>query len=116
MMNEFKAFRLKDVIQNDKDGLNFTATLQPVSESDTETVRLIAGRLNSCCQTYYWLLEEDEKLSLGDYAIVENLNDYDLVKIVGVVETNKKYLKKLTNQNICKKVVNIVNRENIRED
>ena len=44
------------------------------------------------------------------------MNDYDLVKIIGTVITNEKYLKLLTNVNVNKKVVEIVDRSDIRED
>lgn len=33
---------------------------------------------------------------VGDYAVVENKNDYDLVKIIEIVETSEKYCKRLT--------------------
>ena len=43
--------------------------------------------------------------SRGDYAIGENLNDYDLLKIIGIVETNEKYCKRLTHSCELKKAV-----------
>jgi len=42
------------------------------------------------------------------------LNDYDLVKIVGVIETTEKYVKFINKVN--KKVVGIVPRMDIRKD
>lgn len=91
-------------------------------------MKLIIGKLNSSNTTYYWKIEEDVltkfnlgedqyfKNLIGNYAIVENLNDFDLVKIVGVIETNDKYAKFLTNKTINKKVMNIIGRGMLRTD
>ena len=80
-------------------------------------MNLIIGKLNSSNTTYYWKIEEDVltkfnlgedqyfKKLIGNYAIVENLNDFDLVKIVGVIETNDKYAKFLTNKTIRNKLL-----------
>ena len=54
--------------------------------------------------------------SIGDYAIVENLNDYDLVKIIGIVETSEKYCKRLTHSCELKKAVCLLKRNMIRKD
>lgn len=54
-------------------------------------MKLIAGKINNCGTTYYWDISEFKVMpKIGDYAIVENMNDYDLVKIVGIVETIEK--------------------------
>ena len=81
-------------------------------------VKLIAGKLNNCPNVYYWELPNNIILipKIGDYVVVENMNDYDLVKVVGIVETNEKYSKFITNCQMNKKVVCIVKREEIRED
>lgn len=97
----------------------FVGTLEKTPENITKiesTIKLIAGRLNNCNSTYYWQIEEGLDCEIGDYAIVENMNDYDLVKIVGIVETTEKYVKFITNSKINKKVINIIERQDIRED
>ena len=73
---------------------------------------VILGKLNGSGKVYYWNIEE--KMILGQnlyerYAIVENMQDYDLVKIVGVAcidEDNEKYIMGHT---INKSVVRIIN-------
>jgi len=47
-------------------------------------MKLIYGRLNNgTCE--YW--EMNRYINVGEYAIVENLDGYDLVQVVGIVET-----------------------------
>ena len=79
-------------------------------------MKLILGKLNTGA-IFYWDIS-DMKLepSIGDYAIVENLNDYDLVKIIGIVETSGKYCKRLTHTCKPKKVVCLLKRNMIRKD
>ena len=82
-------------------------------------MRLIAGKLNNCNLVYYWEYRINligYSFKIGDYAIVENMNDYDLVKIVGIVDTTDKYAKFITNRNVNKKVIKIISRETIRGD
>lgn len=78
-------------------------------------MKLIAGKLNSGI-THFWNVAEELYFEIGDYAIVENKNDYDLVKIVGIVETNKKYSKFITDVNVNKNVVSIIPRATVRND
>ncbi len=99
--------------------LEFVGTFKPVENTTVEspkTIKYVAGRLNSCNTTYYWNIDEDMKFEIGDYAIVENMNDYDLIKIVGVIETTEKYGKFIQNHKINKKVIEIIDRVDIRED
>ena len=57
-------------------------------------IYLIAGVINATGQMLYW---KDEKfMRIGNYAIVENANGYDLVKIVGIVLTTKKEASKFS--------------------
>ena len=65
---------------------------------------LIAGVINSIPNTvYFWLgNERKDSFKIGDYAIVENLNSYDLVKIAGIVWTNEDNLKTITKNNLAK--------------
>lgn len=78
-------------------------------------MKLIAGKLNSGT-TNFWNIPENAVYEIGDYAIVQNKNDYDLVKIVGIVETNEKYSKIITGVEVSKSVVNIIPRKLIRND
>lgn len=84
-------------------------------------MKLIAGKLNAENIVRYWMLEgEDVKdvdvIGIGNYAIVENKNDYDLVKIVGIVETNEQYVKFLAGVNVNKKVIRLLARATVRND
>lgn len=91
-------------------------------------MKLILGKLNVGSIVNYWKIDDEviKKFNLndenhfnnliGNYAIVENINDYDLVKIVGVVSTEEKYEKFLIGKTISKKVVNLMGRSMIRND
>ena len=80
-------------------------------------MKLIIGKLNRNNIVYYWRIPSDSVFTIGDYAIVENINDYDLVKIIGIVETEEKYAKFLANgKEISKKVIYFIERKDIRED
>lgn len=91
-------------------------------------MKFILGKLNVASIVNYWRVDEDlikkfnlenednfEKL-VSNYAIVENVNDYDLVKIVGVVSTQEKYEKFLAGKGVNKKVISILGRSMIRND
>ena len=107
------------VEMKNSDGLtySFLGKLEATTPSETKAEpRLIAGKLNNCRTICYWEVDADEDFEIGDYAVVENMNDYDLVKIVGEIYTNDKYKKFITNNNKLKKVVKIVERDEIRED
>lgn len=80
-------------------------------------MKLIAGKMNYNKQIYYWELPEFLKIpNVGDYAIVQNLTDYDLVEIVGILETNEEYIKFIAGVNVNKNVIKIIDRQYIRED
>lgn len=81
-------------------------------------MKVIAGKLNKDNIVNYWLCDVAtlHDSDIGNYAIVENRNDYDLVKIVGILDTNEKYLKFIVGVNPSKKVIRIVERQTIRED
>jgi hypothetical protein len=76
---------------------------------------LIIGKHNSTGQIFYWN-DNGKKFDVGDYAIVENKDDYDLVKIVGEVFTNEKYARLCSGTIVTKKVVKIIPRKEIRND
>ena len=52
-------------------------------------VILIAGKTNRGNTTLFWKNDIDiEDVEIGDYAIVENVNGYDLISIAGFVKTD----------------------------
>ena len=65
---------------------------------------LIAGVINSMPNmVYFWLGNKGtDSFKIGDYAIVENLNSYDLVKIAGIIWTNEDNLKSITKKDLAK--------------
>lgn len=79
-------------------------------------MKLIIGKMNNCNVIYFWGISTLKNTKVGDYAIVENMSDYDLVKVIGLVETTEKYVKKITKCNEIKKVIKIIDRKEIRED
>lgn len=60
-----------------------------------ENVILIAGVINATGKALYW--RSNRVVSIGDYAIVENMNGYDLVKVIGIVDTTKENASKFSN-------------------
>ena len=79
-------------------------------------VYLIAGVFNSIGEPLYWVIEGIlGKDVIGDYAIVENRNGYDLVKIVGIVETTEENTEIFseTNYKNMKKVIKILEKSQI---
>ena len=52
-------------------------------------MKLILGKLNNGAIFYWDISHLQLKPIVGDYAIVGNKNDYDLVKIIGIVETSE---------------------------
>lgn len=79
-------------------------------------MKLILGKLNNGAIFYWDISHMQLKPSVGDYAIVENKNDYDLVKIIGIVETSEKYYKQLTHDCKLKQSVCLLKRNMIRND
>lgn len=72
-------------------------------------VRLVAGIINSTGKMFYWKNKID-LVDIGDYVIVENMQGYDLVKVVGIIETTEKEASKFSNtkyENMKKTVVKI---------
>ena len=79
-------------------------------------MKLILGKLNNGAIFYWDISHTQLKPVVGDYAIVGNKNDYDLVKIIGIVETSEKYCKRLTHSCELKKAVCLLKRNMIRND
>lgn len=80
-------------------------------------MKLIIGKLNRTNIINYWNTSDFIlDVSVGDYAILENMNDYDLVKIVGIVETEEKYTKFLVPNGVSKRVIKYLPRDLVRRD
>ena len=81
---------------------------------------LIAGVINSMPNmVYFWLGDKNiDSFKIGDYAIVENLNSYDLVKIAGIVWTNEDSLKSITKKDLAKmkKVIKYIPKEELENE
>lgn len=82
---------------------------------------LIAGVINSMPNTvYFWLGNKNmDSFKIGDYAIVENLSSYDLVKIAGIVWTNEYNLKSITKVKDLakmKKVIKYIPKEELENE
>ena len=80
-----------------------------------EKVDLIAGRLNNRNgETLYWKLGKMMSCKLGDFAVVENANGYDLVEICGFITTKSKasYFSRTKYENM-KSVIMIIEKEQV---
>ena len=78
-------------------------------------VILIEGTINATGKTLYW--KSHRKVSIGDYAVVENMNGYDLIKVVGIVTTTKSNASKFSNTKYgnMKNVINGIQKELIEK-
>lgn len=65
-------------------------------KKEKEEIVLIAGKMNKENAVRYWKADI-KNINIGDYAIVENLNGYDLIKIVGILTTTKQNASLLSN-------------------
>lgn len=77
---------------------------------------LIAGKLNKADnQILYWKDETHNSLEIGDFAIVENRNSFDLIEIVGVVSTTeeKANLFSKTCYKNMKNIIRIIKKEEL---
>ena len=61
-----------------------------MEDKEEEEIILIAGTMNKENTVRFWKTDIKD-INIGEYAIVENLGGYDLVKIVGILATNKKH-------------------------
>ena len=66
-----------------------------MEENKNEKVYLIAGIVNATGKVFYWI--DELFVYIGNYAIVENMDGYDLVKVIGRIETSKKDASKFSN-------------------
>lgn len=53
-----------------------------------EKIVLVAGTINATNMMLYWI--DNVRAEIGDYVIVQNKRDYDLIKVIGTVVTTKK--------------------------
>ena len=74
---------------------------------------LIAGIINASNRILYWKNKDNLSIAIGDYAIVENTNGYDLVKVVGIVYTGENQASKFSNTRYdnMKSVVKVIEKE-----
>lgn len=56
---------------------------------EEDNVLLTAGIINATGKMLYW--KDEIGVKIGDYAIVESANGFDLIKVVGIIET-KRYM------------------------
>lgn len=78
-------------------------------------IKIILGRLNGCITSNYWL-ENETNATVGDYAIVENKNGYDLVEVTGILETDEKHINLIIGNKINKKAVSIISKKTLGID
>lgn len=73
-------------------------------------MKLIIGKSNVSNKIAYWSIGEKytPDVAINDYAIVENKDDFDLVKIIGIVETNEEHAKELNSYREIKEVVDYI--------
>lgn len=79
-------------------------------------IYLVAGMINATRKTLYWKTSTIST-DIGDYAIVENNGGYDLIKIVGIVETTKENAIRISNTAYedMKNVKMIISKENLNK-
>lgn len=62
-----------------------------------KNMRFIFGKLNAGhTRAYAWKVPDGMSVSVGDYALVENMGAFDLVKVCAIAETEKEYEKHIT--------------------
>ncbi len=64
---------------------------------NNKNVTLIAGVINATGKNLFWKNEKRLDIDIGDYAVVENMKGYDLIKVIGKVETTESNASKFSN-------------------
>lgn len=64
-------------------------------EEESQKVTLTAGIINATGQMLYW--KGKSCADIGEYVIVKNVNGYDLIRIVGKIETFEHLAGKFSN-------------------
>ena len=83
---------------------------------------IIAGKHNGNGTVYFWRLSDEtigkDNVQVGDYAVVENKSDYDMVKVIGILSTEDKYVKFFgcPYGTVSKNVVMVIPRKYVRKD
>jgi len=78
-----------------------------------KNVTLIAGVINATGKNLFWKNENGLDINIGDYAIVKNMNGYDLIKVIGKIETTEANASKFSNTKYgnMKKVTKVLVKE-----
>lgn len=64
-------------------------------------MKLIVGKNNNDKLVYYYLVSSSRmKPKLGEYIVAENSGNYDLIQVIGILETDIKYHRFITNMNV----------------
>ena len=76
-------------------------------------VTLVVGVINATGKMLLW--KDDCEMQLGDYAVVENVNGYDLVKVIGIILTTEKQASNFSNTRYenMKKTIYPISKEDI---
>lgn len=79
-------------------------------------MKCIVGKFNNK-QSFvnYWKVGKIRNEDIGNYAVVENLNGYDLVKIIGISEVDESQVKYVTGNHDLKKVKTIISKDIVEE-
>lgn len=80
------------------------------TQNEDGEIKAIAGMLNGDCTARFWKIPNGIAVDIGDHAVVENRDGYDLVKVVGLVKTTEECEKILTGnrRGIKKSVVAVI--------
>lgn len=80
------------------------------AKNEDGEIKAIAGMLNGDCTARFWKIPDGMAVDIGDYAVVENRDGYDLVEVVGLVKTTEECEKILTGnrRGIKKSVVAVI--------
>lgn len=62
-----------------------------------KNVILIAGTINATGKNLFWKNEMELDIDIGNYATVENMNGYDLIKVTGIIKTTEENSRKFSN-------------------
>lgn len=86
-------------------------------ENKEEAVYLYAGVINTISSVLYWKNEDNNNcVKIGDYAVVENVNGYNLIRVVGVTITTQEEVGKFTNKKSyekMKKIIKVIPKEEL---
>ena len=78
-----------------------------------EKFKIVMGKHNGEGTLYSWKLKETQQANIGDYAIVENADNFSLIEIIAIAETAKEYEKQIARHSggIYKNVVYVIPRK-----